>query len=86
MAVGTNPRACQGLVVNYDIFLCRDYYSALLRTHEGFIAPTQGKLLNYVKRVPLGVVAQITVGLVMLRLRVMLTSTERTYSRSTIRC
>ncbi|KAH8830407.1 aldehyde dehydrogenase domain-containing protein [Flagelloscypha sp. PMI_526] len=37
-----------------------DYYAALLRTQEaGFIAPTQGKLLNYVTRVPLGVVAQI---------------------------
>ena len=38
-----------------------DYYAALLRTHSGFVAPTQGKLLNYVTRVPLGVVAQITV-------------------------
>ncbi|KAL6305834.1 aldehyde dehydrogenase [Sparassis latifolia] len=37
-----------------------DYYAALLRTHQAFIAPTQGKLLNYVQRVPLGVVAQIT--------------------------
>ncbi|EJD01005.1 aldehyde dehydrogenase [Fomitiporia mediterranea MF3/22] len=37
-----------------------DYYAALLRTREDFVAPTQGKLLNYVKRVPLGVVAQIT--------------------------
>ncbi|KAK7061971.1 aldehyde dehydrogenase [Favolaschia claudopus] len=37
-----------------------DYYAALLRTTQGFIAPTQGKLLNYVQRVPLGVVAQIT--------------------------
>ncbi|KAG9317385.1 Aldehyde/histidinol dehydrogenase [Chiua virens] len=36
------------------------YYAALLRTHQGFVAPTQGKLLNYVHRVPLGVVAQIT--------------------------
>ncbi|KAI6034446.1 aldehyde dehydrogenase domain-containing protein [Pisolithus microcarpus] len=36
------------------------YYAALLRTHQGFIAPTQGKLLNYVNRVPLGVVTQIT--------------------------
>lgn len=26
------------------------------------MAPTQGKLLNYVERVPLGVVSQITVG------------------------
>jgi hypothetical protein len=39
----------------------RDYYAALLRTHQSFVAPTQGKLLNYVQRVPLGVVAQITV-------------------------
>ncbi|KAF7355549.1 Aldehyde dehydrogenase [Mycena sanguinolenta] len=37
-----------------------DYYAALLRTSQGFVAPTQGKLLNYVQRVPLGVVAQIT--------------------------
>ena len=39
----------------------RDYYAALLRTHHSFVAPTQGKLLNYVQRVALGVVAQITV-------------------------
>ena len=44
------------------LLLIRDYYAALLRTHQAFIAPTQGKLLNYVQRVPLGVVAQITVG------------------------
>ncbi|KAJ7930034.1 aldehyde dehydrogenase [Mycena leptocephala] len=37
-----------------------DYYAALLRTSQAFVAPTQGKLLNYVQRVPLGVVAQIT--------------------------
>ncbi|KAF7301913.1 Aldehyde dehydrogenase [Mycena indigotica] len=37
-----------------------DYYAALLRTTQAFVAPTQGKLLNYVQRVPLGVVAQIT--------------------------
>jgi acyl-CoA reductase-like NAD-dependent aldehyde dehydrogenase len=42
-------------------FLFSDYYAALLRTSQGFVAPTQGKLLNYVQRVPLGVVAQITV-------------------------
>jgi hypothetical protein len=42
-------------------FLERDYHAALLRTHPSFVAPTQGKLLNYVQRVPLGVVAQITV-------------------------
>jgi acyl-CoA reductase-like NAD-dependent aldehyde dehydrogenase len=39
------------------------YYAALLRTQQGFVAPTQGKLLNYVQRIPLGVVAQITVSL-----------------------
>ena len=39
----------------------RIYYAALLRTHQAFVAPTQGPLLNYVQRVPLGVVAQITV-------------------------
>ncbi|KAK7470409.1 hypothetical protein VKT23_001835 [Stygiomarasmius scandens] len=37
-----------------------DYYAALLRTNQAFLAPTQGKLLNYVQRIPLGVVAQIT--------------------------
>jgi len=37
-----------------------DYYAALLRTSQSFIAPTQGQLLNYITRVPLGVVAQIT--------------------------
>ncbi|KAJ6628899.1 aldehyde dehydrogenase [Mycena sp. CBHHK59/15] len=37
-----------------------DYYAALLRTTQAFVAPTQGKLINYVQRVPLGVVAQIT--------------------------
>ncbi|OJA19329.1 hypothetical protein AZE42_00456 [Rhizopogon vesiculosus] len=36
------------------------YYAALLRTNHGFIAPTQGKLLNYIRRIPLGVVAQVT--------------------------
>lgn len=40
---------------------CSDYFAALLRTHSSFVAPTQGKLLNYIERVPLGVVAQITV-------------------------
>ena len=39
----------------------RNYYAALLKTQQAFVAPTQGKLLNYVQRVPLGVVAQITV-------------------------
>ncbi|KXN89547.1 NAD/NADP-dependent betaine aldehyde dehydrogenase [Leucoagaricus sp. SymC.cos] len=37
-----------------------DYYAALLRTTNAYVAPTQGKLLNYVQRAPLGVVAQIT--------------------------
>ncbi|KAG8883062.1 hypothetical protein FRB97_007327 [Tulasnella sp. 331] len=38
-----------------------EYYAGLIRTqHIGFVAPTQGSLLNYVTRVPLGVVAQIT--------------------------
>lgn len=37
-----------------------DYYAALLRTKEAYVAPTQGNLLNYVQRVPLGVIAQIT--------------------------
>ncbi|KIM46335.1 hypothetical protein M413DRAFT_441418 [Hebeloma cylindrosporum] len=37
-----------------------DYFAAVVRTHQGFMAPVQGKLLNYVGRVPLGVVAQIT--------------------------
>lgn len=37
-----------------------DYYAALLRTQSGFVAPTQGQLLNYVTRIPLGVVVQIT--------------------------
>jgi acyl-CoA reductase-like NAD-dependent aldehyde dehydrogenase len=39
----------------------RDYFSALIRTRQGFVAPTIGKLHNFVQRVPLGVVAQITV-------------------------
>ncbi|KAG8965211.1 hypothetical protein FRC03_000831 [Tulasnella sp. 419] len=37
-----------------------DYFAALIRTQQGFVAPTQGNLLNYVTRVPLGAVAQIT--------------------------
>ena len=41
----------------------RDYYAALLKTQQAFVTPTQGKLLNYVQRVPLGVVAQVTVGM-----------------------
>ncbi|TFK55538.1 aldehyde dehydrogenase [Heliocybe sulcata] len=37
-----------------------EYYAALLRTHQAYVPPTQGPLLNYVQRVPLGVVALIT--------------------------
>lgn len=37
-----------------------DYFAALARTHQGIVAPTHGPLLNYVTRVPLGIVAQIT--------------------------
>ena len=33
-----------------------------MKTQQAFVTPTQGKLLNYVQRMPLGVVAQITVG------------------------
>ncbi|KAJ0109392.1 hypothetical protein J7T55_000317 [Diaporthe amygdali] len=36
------------------------YYAALLRTEERSVLPTQGKLHNWVDRVPLGVVVQIT--------------------------
>jgi hypothetical protein len=42
------------------------YYAALLRTNHDIVVPTQGKLLNYVRRVPLGVVAQITVCLALI--------------------
>jgi len=45
----------------FNFHLLSDYFAALLRTNQAFVAPTQGKLLNYVHRVPLGVVAQITV-------------------------
>ena len=54
------PPAKHTSLTKYASF--RDYYAALLRTQTSFVAPTQGKLLNYVERVPLGVVAQITVG------------------------
>ncbi|KAG8701514.1 hypothetical protein FRC08_004044 [Ceratobasidium sp. 394] len=37
-----------------------DYFAVLVRTQQGFVAPTHGPLLNHVTRVPLGVVAQIT--------------------------
>lgn len=36
------------------------YYSALLRTEERALLPTSGKLHNWIDRVPLGVVVQIT--------------------------
>ncbi|KAK7926867.1 aldehyde dehydrogenase [Apiospora marii] len=36
------------------------YYAALLRTEERAVLPTVGKLHNWLDRVPLGVVAQIT--------------------------
>jgi acyl-CoA reductase-like NAD-dependent aldehyde dehydrogenase len=36
------------------------YYAALLRTEERAVLPTMGKLHNWVDRVPLGVVVQIT--------------------------
>lgn len=36
------------------------YYAALLRTEERPVLPTQGKLHNWVDRVPLGVVVQVT--------------------------
>ncbi|KAI0796862.1 aldehyde dehydrogenase [Abortiporus biennis] len=37
-----------------------DYYAALLRMPSTYVPPTPGNYLNYVERVPLGVVAQIT--------------------------
>ncbi|KAH8724978.1 aldehyde dehydrogenase-like protein [Phaeosphaeriaceae sp. PMI808] len=36
------------------------YYAALIRTEERSVMPTMGKLHNWIDRVPLGVVAQIT--------------------------
>lgn len=36
------------------------YFGSLCRTAEGSVPPFQGEYLNYVKRVPLGIVAQIT--------------------------
>lgn len=47
--------ACTWLIIPSD------YYASLLRTRQDLVAPTQGALINYVQRVPLGVVAQITV-------------------------
>lgn len=40
------------------------YYAAVLRTSEGAVMPTEGEILNVVKRVPLGVVAQVRLPLV----------------------
>ncbi len=37
-----------------------EYFGALIRTHEGTVPPFKGPYINYVKRVPLGVVGQIT--------------------------
>ena len=37
-----------------------EYFAALIRTSEGSVPPFKGQYVNYVKRVPLGVVAQIT--------------------------
>ncbi|KAF8269073.1 Aldehyde/histidinol dehydrogenase [Lactarius quietus] len=54
-------RAQLGQRVDHAVHpLFSEYYAALLKTHQSFVAPTQGKLLRYVQRVPLGVVAQIT--------------------------
>jgi acyl-CoA reductase-like NAD-dependent aldehyde dehydrogenase len=36
------------------------YYAALIRTEERAVLPTTGKLHNWIDRVPLGVVVQIT--------------------------
>ena len=38
-----------------------NYYAALVRTHQAFVAPTEGQLLNYVARIPLGEVFRIVV-------------------------
>ena len=37
-----------------------EYFAAVIRTHEGTVPPFKGNYVNYVKRVPLGVCAQIT--------------------------
>jgi acyl-CoA reductase-like NAD-dependent aldehyde dehydrogenase len=37
-----------------------EYFAAVARTYEGRVPPFKGDMINYVKRVPLGVVAQIT--------------------------
>ncbi|KAJ3214387.1 hypothetical protein HDU67_001720 [Dinochytrium kinnereticum] len=37
-----------------------EYFAAVARTYEGKVTPFKGDMINYVNRVPLGVVAQIT--------------------------
>jgi acyl-CoA reductase-like NAD-dependent aldehyde dehydrogenase len=37
-----------------------EYFGALVRTRDGSVTPFFGPYINYVKRVPLGVVGQIT--------------------------
>jgi hypothetical protein len=37
-----------------------EYFSALIRTHEGTVPPFSGAYVNYVKRVPLGVCGLLT--------------------------
>eukprot|EP01084_Bolivina_argentea_P239486 402533_1 len=37
-----------------------EYFSSLIRTFEGTVPPFEGNYINYVQRVPLGVIAQIT--------------------------
>jgi acyl-CoA reductase-like NAD-dependent aldehyde dehydrogenase len=36
------------------------YYASLIRTEERAVLPTTGKLHNWIDRIPIGVVAQIT--------------------------
>ncbi|KAF7332275.1 Aldehyde dehydrogenase [Mycena kentingensis (nom. inval.)] len=58
--LGNSPHIRSPSNILVELGFSSDYFAALLRTTQGFVAPTQGKLLNYVQRVPLGVVAQIT--------------------------
>lgn len=37
-----------------------DYFASVAETQEGSVVPASGSLLNYVRRVPLGVIGQIT--------------------------
>jgi phenylacetaldehyde dehydrogenase len=37
-----------------------EYFAAVQRTYEGSVTPFKGEMLNYIHRVPLGVVGQIT--------------------------